>query len=220
MRIILTALKAPSSRLPIPIEDSTYYDSVRVRGASASVPVGNADLFSILQPFAASPDIGDDSDVESFSSLCRGGTDNKDACEPDVGKLLYHLVRIVKPKIVIEVGVFQGAASCHLALALQRNANQAELHLVDISPDYLEAARKNLSKFDLTGQVFFHCGDSAELARVGKLPETDMVFLDGDHARKSVGRDIESYWPITRDGGLLGKIDNYVRNLYRAREVV
>ena len=213
LRIILSAVTAPSSRLPIPIENSTYYDAVmRVGRGDSEVPVANAAIISLLLPFVPELELDEGTDVLPFSSLCRDGTHNRDSCEPDVGKLLYQIARLIKPRTVIEVGTFVGAASCHLALALQRNANQAELHLVDISPAYLEEARKNLSNFGLSDQVFFHCGDSAEIARAGNLPNADLVFLDGGHTREAVRRDIESYWPIIRDDGLLLLHDSILWN--------
>lgn len=176
------------------------------------MPVANASIFSLLGHLISDFEFGNDLDLLPFASLCRNGFDCKDSCERDVAKLLYQMVCLAKPKTVIEVGVFRGAASCHLASALQRNANGAELHLVDIARDHLEAAGSNLTKFGLSDGVFFYFGDSADLAMTGKLPSAELVFLDGDHDQESVRRDIKAYWPLIRIGGLLVLHDSIMWN--------
>jgi predicted O-methyltransferase YrrM len=205
----LEALTRPSERLPIRAADSTFYDADRV-GDSGTIPLGNAAVFSLLEPLVG--ELDSDNETFPFEKLCRAASNNKDSCEPDVGRLLYQLTRFTRPQKLIEVGVFVGAASCHLALAMHRNANGAELHLVDVSSKCLETAGNNLRDFGLCDNVFFHCGHSADVAQTGNLPIADLIFLDGDHRRECVGRDLECYWNLVREGGFLILHDSILWN--------
>jgi hypothetical protein len=46
---------------------------------------------------------------------------NPGACWPSEGQWLYRLVRRLKPKTIVEVGVFEGCSASHLALACKHN---------------------------------------------------------------------------------------------------
>jgi predicted O-methyltransferase YrrM len=204
LRIIVSALFCPSSKLPIPIEDSTYYDTARPLSVDdTTIPMANADFFSVLGGSLLADVDPRNAGLERFGSLCRRGDENKDSSEPDVGRLLYGLVRLAKPTTAIEVGVYRGAASCHIAQALKDNGGKAEYHLVDISASVLKAAKERLEEFRLDTGVIIHCGDGARLAQTRGLPKAEFIFLDADHAHGSVRRDLESFWPLLKEEGFL-----------------
>ena len=219
LKILVSALVAPSEKLPVPIEDSTYYDSVRISGVESSLPVANANLFAVLGPgFSAGPSVrGDNSALKRFAFLCRQEGSNKDSCEADVGRLLYGIVRSLRAKVAIEVGVYKGAASCHIAQGLMDNGGDYDYHLVDISQENLDATKVHLRQFSLERFTTFHRADGARLAADGGLPKADFVFLDADHSMKAIGNDIRGFWPLLNETGLLVLHDSVLWNGVRAR---
>jgi hypothetical protein len=91
------------------------------------------------------------------------------------------LLNRLQPRLAIEIGSAEGAATRHLA------ARAEEVHSFDLAPPTVE----------LPGNVVLHTGDSHELlpAFLGELAEqgrnVDFVIVDGDHSPTGVRRDIE-----------------------------
>jgi len=203
LRIVLSALTRASAQLPIPIQDSTYYDAVRVGGDGAGVAVACADLFNVLDPCLPDGVVSKPSSLHRFSHLCRDRSADKNACEPDVGRLLYQLVRLIRPACAIEVGVYKGAASCHIAQALKENAMKTQLHLVDISEAFLDITRRQLQAFGLDDYAVFHCADAADITDREELPQAEFIFLDAQNSEKSVERYLNNFLPLVKPGGFL-----------------
>lgn len=212
MRIISAALTARSSQLPVPIEDSTYYDAVRVSDDGSGVPAANANLFSVLAPYLHDRSLVDENGLARFDHLCRRSPDNKNSCERDVGHLLYRLVRMTRPARVIEVGVYRGAASCFIAEALTMIGAPAEYHLVDLSQAFLDVTRDQLRSFGLADGLAFHCGDAPELASAGRLPAADLVYLDADRSDAAAARHVQAFWSLVKPCGLLILHDSILWN--------
>src|SRR5258708_1895692 len=92
LRILLAALLEPSARLPIPIEDSTFHDAMRVQKGGATMPVANADVLGFFKSFLPPGSLEESANLIRLEALCRSASANKDSCESDVAHLLYHLV--------------------------------------------------------------------------------------------------------------------------------
>ena len=137
-----------------------------------------------------------------FAALCRTQEDNPQSTEQDVAHLLYNLVRMIKAQRVIEVGIYRGAGSLHLAQGLADNGG-GELHLVDISVESLAEVEEKIRKAKFPIVTSLHCGDSASIAREGRLPLADLIFLDAEHRYEPVQQDIACYWQLVSEGGLL-----------------
>ena len=86
--------------------------------------------------------------------------------DPDEGKVLYALARLLRPQQVLEIGVRQGASTAHLLAAL--NANEAgQLDSYDLEPT--QAKGRDLWTF--------HQGDPL----AADFPRAELVFEDGAH---------------------------------------
>ena len=96
---------------------------------------------------------------------------------PVVGRLLAFLVRLTRPKAILEIGSYLGYSTLWLAAA----ANQVggRITAIEIDPAYCSRARANLGLAGIEGVVDFRCGDAAKV-----LPSLnglfDMVFVDCD----------------------------------------
>jgi predicted O-methyltransferase YrrM len=96
---------------------------------------------------------------------------------PDVGRLLYALVRGCRPETVVEFGTSFGISTIHLAAAVTDNGT-GHVVTTELSGRKATAARENLEQAGLAGVVTILQGDALEtLASVsGRI---GLVLLDG-----------------------------------------
>ena len=124
--------------------------------------------------------------------------------EPEVAELLFVLARLLTPATITEVGVYRGFTSEYLAAALPP---AGRLHLLDVSAEALECGRRSAARQGQ--QPVLHLGLSTDPAVVGRLPDgQDLVYLDADHSREGVRRELELWLPKLRPGGLVAIHDS------------
>lgn len=90
------------------------------------------------------------------------------------GKILYALVRFLRPKMVLEVGTHYGASATHILSALKAN-NAGKLTSVDLEP-----ARGDLVPDDLKKRWKFVQAEAAQWIRDNKIT-ADLVYEDALH---------------------------------------
>ena len=91
----------------------------------------------------------------------------------DEGRILYALIRLLRPETVIEVGVASGASSAHLLNALHRNGTGV-LHSYDLETEVGRDVPDGLRY-----RWALHTGEDALTA---EMPDhADFVFEDGSH---------------------------------------
>lgn len=94
-----------------------------------------------------------------------------DSLFADEGRVLYALIRALRPDSVLEIGSAEGCSATHILTALDRNKH-GRLTSIDIDPDagakIPDALRKRWT--------FIH-----QDALTAVLPASDFVFEDGDH---------------------------------------
>ncbi len=113
-----------------------------------------------------------------------GGRDTNDfaamSVHRDEGRVLYALVRALRPERVIEVGVAEGCTATHILAALDANG-AGELVSYDIETDGVGRAVPD----ELRGRWTLHTGADAMGA---DMPAAEFIFEDGPHT-----------YPWTRD---------------------
>ena len=120
-------------------------------------------------------------------------------------RCLAALVRLTRPRVVVEVGVERGYSSATILAALEERGEGA-LHSVDIPP-LREAA-------DFTGKAIperlrarwqLTVGPSRRV--LGQLAErvqpVDLFVHDGDHSYDAQLEDLEVVWPRLRPGAIV-----------------
>jgi len=65
---------------------------------------------------------------------------------PLEGPIIYTLIRCLKPRIVIETGVANGASSTFILSALEKN-NLGKLYSIDLPTDFLPALKRSRVSF-------------------------------------------------------------------------
>jgi len=95
----------------------------------------------------------------------------------------------------------EGDAGYHQRLILERGL------------DLREAFERHLTDLGLRSLVHPVEGDSAEVASTYPDRSLDLVFIDGDHRRESVARDVRAWLPKLRYGGLIAGHDATAENV-------
>jgi len=113
------------------------------------------------------------------------------------GRLLRMLVRMVRPKNVLEVGTFSGYSALCLAEGLEADGH---LYTFEINDEQEDFTRPWLEASPLSDRITFIIGDAiSEAPRLGI--DFDMAFMDGD---KRTYRDVyEMVLSVLRPGGFI-----------------
>jgi predicted O-methyltransferase YrrM len=149
-----------------------------------------------------------------------GGGDYSGGVNPGDRRALYYLIMALKPRNVLEVGTHIGASTIYIATALKRLNEDAKLTTVDIT-DVNDPERGSWKKvgmtrspanlaaeFGLLDRLQFHTSPSLEFMRVTDQ-QFDFIFLDGDHAARTVYEELCSALPLLHKGGLILLHDYY-----------
>ena len=92
------------------------------------------------------------------------------------GRLLEMLVRMMRPRRVLEIGTFTGYSALSMAAGLDEGA---ELHTVEVDDEQEEFIRSYFARSPHGDKITLHIGSALEIApKLGG--EFDMVFIDGD----------------------------------------
>lgn len=141
------------------------------------------------------------------------------------GELRWLAHQAKNAEVVIEVGSWKGRSTKAMAMATKGviyavdhwKGNSGDdatgVEAREKGVDAIKAEfRKNLAAEIASGKVVIVDVDHAEAAPVLRSlmmdgPGADLVFIDGDHTKASVKRDIETFRPFVRPGGKLAGHD-------------
>ncbi len=97
---------------------------------------------------------------------------------PEKGKVLAKAVREKKPKRILEIGALYG----YSAILMAKNAPQATVTTVEMSPENAKVTMSNVKRAGLEGRITVIEGDGAKV--LPKLQGTfDLVFLDANKSQ-------------------------------------
>lgn len=92
------------------------------------------------------------------------------------GRLLELLVRMIRPRAVLEIGTFTGYSALALAAGLD---DDATLDTIETDDELQELAQSFFDRSEHGHKIRLHIGSALELApRLGR--RFDLVFIDGD----------------------------------------
>lgn len=95
------------------------------------------------------------------------------------GRLLKMIVRMIRPKNILELGTFTGYSALSMAEGME---GDGELHTVEIDDELEDFIREHLEKSPYADRIHLHIGDALEI--VPQLGLTfDLVFIDADKRR-------------------------------------
>ena len=133
------------------------------------------------------------------------------------GPLLYVVMRVIKPKIIVETGVASGASTSFLLKALEKN-NSGHLHSIDIpaipgndTMVRLPPGKKPgwLVSDKLRTRWTYHEGKSSDILKplLDELKQIDVFIHDSEHTYENMKFEYNTAWPYVRSGGLLASDD-------------
>jgi predicted O-methyltransferase YrrM len=92
------------------------------------------------------------------------------------GRVLSVLSKLIRPKVILEIGTYTGYSALCLAEGLDQ---KGVLHTIDINEELLDFQRSYFNKSDYGSQIFQHLGPAADI--IPTLDNTfDLVFMDAD----------------------------------------
>lgn len=92
------------------------------------------------------------------------------------GRILSMFSRMIRPKVVLEIGTYLGYSALCFAEGL---AEGGKVITLDVQEDTNEVARSFVERTEYKNRIEFHLGPALEI--IPKLPETfDLVFIDAD----------------------------------------
>jgi predicted O-methyltransferase YrrM len=95
---------------------------------------------------------------------------------PLQGKLLEMLSKIIRPKLILEIGTFTGYSALCLAKGLQPDGF---LHTIELRDEDATISQNYFAKSSHSSQIVLHRGNGLEI--IPQLKETwDLVFIDAD----------------------------------------
>lgn len=108
------------------------------------------------------------------------------------GRLLEMLVRMLRPRRVLEIGTFTGYSALSMAAGLEEGA---ELHTVEVDDELQEFTQSWFDRSPHGHKIRLHIGSALDIApALGR--EFDLVFIDGDK------REYPAYYRmLLGDGG-------------------
>ena len=107
------------------------------------------------------------------------------------GKLLEMLVRMLRPRRILEIGTFTGYSALCMAAGLDEGA---VLHTCEVEDELEPLSQSFFDRSPHGHKIKMHIGSALELApKMGK--QFDLVFIDGDK------REYPAYYNMLMDGG-------------------
>lgn len=92
------------------------------------------------------------------------------------GRLLNMLVKIRRPKRILEIGTFTGYSAIAMASALEEDGR---LDTIDIDEEKKALVEEYAARAGLTGKIHFHAGNAPSVLETLDGPY-DIVFIDAD----------------------------------------
>jgi predicted O-methyltransferase YrrM len=145
-----------------------------------------------------------------------------------LGVLLYKIVRVLRPKNVVETGVCLGNSSCFILGALHANGS-GRLHSIDLGLPCFEYGpiRQMDSRHgkdvgwliprQFRGTWALCIGDSRDklLPLLDSLAGVDLFFHDSEHSYDLMTYEYRTAWPHIRPGGMIVSDDVQSNNAFR-----
>jgi predicted O-methyltransferase YrrM len=136
---------------------------------------------------------------QPFDTTITGFASYNDAgLEAETGEFLYGLLRVLKPKRVLETGSHVGVGAAYLGMALKKN-KYGILDTIEFLPELHFQAVQRIQLMELIDYVKLHFGDVAKF----DPGENRYQFILLDTEPQTRFAEFEKFWPYLDEGGFL-----------------
>jgi MMP 1-O-methyltransferase len=104
---------------------------------------------------------------------------------------------------ILEIGTYRGKSTILMAIALRDAGREGPIVSLDVDSEGLEAARAEAAERGLADRIALVRGTVEALMRSRPEFAPTLVFLDGDHSRRGVARDLRALEAGAPQGALL-----------------
>lgn len=124
-----------------------------------------------------------------YSNMCSGHLQ---------GRILKMIVRMVKPRRVLELGTFTGYSALCLAEGM---SDEGEVHTVEINDELADMITEYFDRADWGRRITMHIGDASEVVPAITTEPWDMVFIDAN--KRSYCDYYRMVLPLVKPGGFI-----------------
>ncbi|MFN4173896.1 MAG: O-methyltransferase, partial [Parachlamydiaceae bacterium] len=118
---------------------------------------------------------------------------------PNVGKLLYLLARLQRPKRILEIGTLGGYSALWLEKALEPDG---KIITIEIVPDHIACAKEVIKSAGKEDRIEIREGDALKILDDMKNEAPfDLIFIDAD--KRNYPNYLEKILPLARKGTLI-----------------
>lgn len=117
------------------------------------------------------------------------------SAECEVLEFLFGLVRMIKPKRILETGTFKGWSAAYMATALRENAIGI-IDTIEYDPQHYQNEKNLWGTLGVTNQIKLHKMKAEDFQPEG---EYDLLFLDSEPSLR--WGELERFYPILKPGG-------------------
>lgn len=115
---------------------------------------------------------------------------------------LYELAYFA-PGPILEIGCYRGKSTMVIARALADRATRVPFFTLDVDPAALRATSRAAAEHGVGDRVLLVRGSARACLRAMPALQPALVFIDGDHSRDGVRRDLDVLRNAVPDGGIL-----------------
>lgn len=114
------------------------------------------------------------------------------------GRILKMLVRMIRPRRVLELGTFTGYSALCLAEGL---ADDGEVHTVEINDELTDMVEEYFDRAGYRERLHLHVGDASAVVPEISVEPWDLVFIDAN--KRSYCDYYRMVLPLVRPGGFI-----------------
>jgi len=118
-------------------------------------------------------------------------------CGPAVGALLHHMVRMLRPQHVLEIGTFSGYATIWMATALPEGGR---IDTIERNDEMEDLIREGFSRAGVSDRIRLLVGDALDILPASQQ-SYDLVFIDAD--KREYVAYYQSVIELVRSGGYI-----------------
>jgi predicted O-methyltransferase YrrM len=100
------------------------------------------------------------------------------------GKVLYALTRVLRPRLIVELGTRFGCSTAHFASALTLNGGEGRIIIVDIG----QGQARDVEQSGFSERIEFVQASAADYVETDMPEGVDLLFEDSDHGTDTTRR--------------------------------